>query len=131
MNILKFISGQFSDATKDVERKEKVINGIVVGIDSAQAISRVLHTDAYKRWDNKQVLAVVASYEKHTNKLGKEYSMLDEDGRVTLMRKVANDVSRSPCAVLAVLKAKGHCLKRGNSKATLVKIATNAKGKKK
>lgn len=124
MNILKFIKGRNSTDAKDVERNNKVLDKLVVEIDSAQGVARVLHTKAYSSWTKAADKSLIAAFEKH---LGTDtYALLKPEERHALIRRVANDVSRSPDAVLIRLRPTGRLKVKGNSKATLKAIAAKA-----
>lgn len=125
MNILKFIKGRNSTDTKDVERNNKVLDKLVLEIDSAQGIARVLHTKAHSSWTKSEDKALIAAFEKQ---LGRDtYALLKPKQRHSLIRRVANDVSRSPEAVIIRLRPTGLIKVKGNSKATLKAIAKQAK----
>lgn len=129
MNILKFIKGFGSTAKKDVERNQKVLENLVVNIDSAQRVARVLHTKAYNPWSSSDRTALETAFKKQ---LGTDvYALLKPSERQDLIRRVANDVSRSPDAVLIRLRNAGLVKVKGNSKATLKAIADKATKSKK
>ena len=125
MNILKFIKGRNSTTAKDVERNNQVLDGLVTEIDSAQRIARVLHTEAYTPWSNADNKDLVNAFKK---RLGTDnYGLLTPDDRQHLIRLVANDVNRSPAAVLLRLRPTGLIKVKGNSKKTLKDIQDKAK----
>ena len=124
MNILKFIKNRNSTSVKDVARNNEILDGLVTDIDSAQRIARVLHTKAYNEWTPSENKKLVEAFKKQ---LGRDtYSLLSPDDRHSLIRRVANDVSRSPEAVLIRLRPTGLIKVKGNSKATLKAIAAKA-----
>lgn len=129
MNILKFIKGFGSTAKKDVERNQKVLENLAVNIDSAQRVARVLHTKAYNPWSANDNAALQTAFKKQ---LGTDvYALLKPSERQDLIRRVANDVSRSPEAVVIRLRPTGLIKVKGNSKATLQAIAAKATKPKK
>ena len=124
MNILKFIKNRNSTSVKDVARNNEILDGLVTDIDSAQRIARVLHTKAHSSWTKAADKSLIAAFEKH---LGTDtYALLKPEERHALIRRVANDVSRSPDAVLIRLRPTGRLKVKGNSKATLKAIAAKA-----
>lgn len=124
MNILKFIKGHNSTNKKDVERNQQVLNDIALNIDSTQRVARVLHTKAYNTWTPAADKNLVEAFKKQ---LGRDtYSLLTPKQRHELLRRVANDVCRSPEAIVLRLRPTGLLKVKGNSKATLQAIAAQA-----
>lgn len=124
MNILKLVKGQFSTSAKEVERRSKVINGIVNNIDSCHGIVQVVHTSAYTSWTPTAQKQLKESFDK---RLGSNtYSLMKPSERAELLAKVANDVGRSTTTVRVRLSDAGLIKVRGNSKATLRVIANKA-----
>lgn len=125
MNILKFIKSRNSTSVKDVARNNEILDGLVTNIDSARRIARVIHTKAYRTWTKSEDKALIAAFEKQ---LGRDtYALLKPKERYELLLRVANDVKRSPEAVVLRLRPTGRLKIKDNSKATLQAIAKQAK----
>ena len=95
MNILKLIKAQTKTSKKAVALKQSVVDGVIVNIDSAQAIARVVHTAAFTRWDAAQ------------DKTGIRYQFMSRAGRKDVLREAANTVGRSPAALKIRLASLG------------------------
>ena len=86
--------------------------------------ARVIHTKAYRQWTSADTKALTDAFKKQ---LGNEsYALLKPQARQELIRRVANDVKRSPEAVIQRLRPTGFIKVKGNSKATLQTIAAKA-----
>jgi hypothetical protein len=107
MNILKLIKAQTKTSKKAVALKQSVVDGVIVNIDSAQAIARVVHTAAFTRWDAAQDKAAVEAFKAAQDKAGIRYQFMSRAGRKDVLREAANTVGRSPAALKIRLASLG------------------------
>ena len=95
MNILKLIKAQTKTSKKAVALKQSVVDGVIVNIDSAQAIARVVHTAAFTRWDAAQDKAAVEAFKAAQDKTGIRYQFMSRAGRKDVPGNITSGIKSS------------------------------------
>lgn len=110
MNIIKLRKNLLNP---NANQSVKIVNtgkSVIEASDSCQAMARVVFPKSFEPWTRLQEDALLSLFHAKTKSV--HYSLMPKEKREQVIMKIAQQVGRSPCAVLARLRSLNASLSR-------------------
>lgn len=107
MKIAKLLKIQHKDTPKAEAARQAIAVAVIDNVDSAHAITRVVHAKSNTRWTASDEKLLVASFAEAVKDAGRDFEFLNRKQRKVVIQQAASSVKRSTVATKIRLKALG------------------------